>query len=256
MDFKYKDTSVFACNYLIFFYLKGTKARSTELQRVPGGQKEGNHSLLIYKHWAPTLRATLCATCFRETPREETERGGLTVCATSAIELQRLWRCKMWDFFPQRDEGESGGSAEVSRGFVEEPASALGLKHQEDSEEDITWCSLFTCFVNWKTRSLAQWYSRSMDCKPSSATNCDYSVTQSKLSDAPTAHPLHVKRKSLPFSRMSERSKWETAVKCMTEYLPNELLLLERECTRYQSKNEALSDEGNKVHEDHETTIS
>lgn len=227
MDFKYKDTRVFARNYLIFFYLKGTKARSTELQRVPGGQKEGNHSLLIYKHWAPTLHATLCATRFREIPREETKRG-LTVCATSAIELRRLCRCKMWGFFPQRDEGESGGSAEVSRGFVEEPASALGLKHQKILRKTI-WCSLFMCFVNWKTRSLAQCYSRSMGCKPSSASNYNCSVTQSKLSDAPTAHLLHVKRKSFPFSRMSERSKWEIVVKCMTEYLPNELLLLERQ---------------------------
>ena len=209
MDFKYKDTSVFACNCLIFFYLKGTKARSTDLQRVPGGQKEGNHSLLIYKPWAPTLRAALCATCFRE--------------------VRRLWRCELWDFFPQRDEGESGASAEVSRGFVEEPASALGLKHQEDSEGDLIWCASFMCFVNWKTRSLAQWYRGSMDCKPSSAANCNYSVTQSKLSGAPTAHPLHVKRRSFPFSRMSERSKWETVVKRTTEYLPNELLLLERE---------------------------
>lgn len=32
MDFKYKDTSVFACNCLIFFYLKGTKARSADLE--------------------------------------------------------------------------------------------------------------------------------------------------------------------------------------------------------------------------------
>lgn len=150
MDFKYKDTRVFARNYLLFFYLKGTKARRTELQRVPGGQKEGNHSLLIYKQWAPTLRATLRTACFREVPREETKRGGLMVCATSATELQRLWRCKMWDFFPQREEGESGGSAEVSRGFVEQPASALGLKHQEDSEEDII-CVHYSC-VLWTGR--------------------------------------------------------------------------------------------------------
>lgn len=50
--------------------------------------------------------------------------------------------------FPQRDEGESGSRAEVSRGFVEEAVLALGLKPQEASEEGIICCSLFTCLVN------------------------------------------------------------------------------------------------------------
>lgn len=44
--------------------------------------------------------------------------------------------------------GSAGLRAEISKGFVEEVALALSLKHQEDFEEEIIWCSLFICFVN------------------------------------------------------------------------------------------------------------
>lgn len=35
MDFKYKDTRVFARNYLIFFYLESTKARGAQNYKGP-----------------------------------------------------------------------------------------------------------------------------------------------------------------------------------------------------------------------------
>lgn len=86
--------------------------------------------------------------------------------------------------FPQRDKGESGSgqrSAEAlwRRGTVGE----------------------------LKTSSPAQRHSSSMGCKPSSAADYDHSVAHSKLSGAPRAHLLPVKRKSFQFSSISERRK-------------------------------------------------
>lgn len=90
---------------------------------------------------------------------------------------------------------------------------------------------LFTIHVfgELKTSSPAQRHSSSMGCKPSSAADYDHSVAHSKLSGAPRAHLLPVKRKSFQFSSISERRKWQICFKCLTEYLPHELLSLERE---------------------------
>lgn len=196
-------------------------------------KKEIIHFTSTNKHRAPTQRVTLCnvqhcATCFREISREDPERGGLMVCATSAAELRRLWDGNSEISFPQRAGGESGSRAEVSRGFVEEAALALGLAHREDSEEDIIWCSLVTCWwTEDQISSPAAQRERGLHTR--SAADSDYSVAHSKLSGARRAHLLHVKRKSLQFSSTSERSKWQICFKCMTEYLPNELLSLERQ---------------------------
>lgn len=151
MDFKYKDRRVFAHNYLIFFYLESTKARGIELQRALAGQKEGNHSLYAHN---PTLSTsstcnTLCCVLQGDTERGPKGEGSM-VCATSATELRRPWRWKLWDFLSSEGQRGVRERAEVSRGFVEEAALALGLKPWEASEEGIIYCSLFTCLVNWR----------------------------------------------------------------------------------------------------------
>lgn len=177
------------------------------------------------------------------------------VCAPSATELWRPCRWTLWDFLSSegwrgvREQGRGqqrlcGGGC-VSSG-TKTPGGFWGRHHL-----------LFTIHVfgELKTSSLAQRHSSSMGCKPSSAADYDHSVAHSKLSGAPRAHLLPVKRKSFQFSSISEKQM--TNLLQMPDRVPAPWITVtgERECTLYPSKNEALSDEDNKD-EDHETTIS
>lgn len=239
MDFKYKDTE-----YLLVT-ISFSPIWLAEAQNYKGpswSERRKSFTLRPQSNAEHQLSCNTLCCGLREMQRGPGRRIAMVCAPKRQTELWRPCRWTLWDFLSSegwrgvREQGQRS-----ARGFVEEAVLALGLKPQEASEEGIICCSLFTCLVNWETSSLAQRHSSSMGCKPSSAADYDRSG-HSKLSEAPRAHLLPVKRKSFQFFLAFLRSKWQICFKCLTEYLPHELLSLERENVPSTPQNEALSD--------------